>query len=733
VVGDFRWLTLPGTVGSRRTDPGKARSASVTVAFGRVDFIKLLLNNVTIGCSILTNLYHFQIGRASRKSAKIQPVSSEKTRKTLQQRQNCIELATLLPWSVFMTELKLISLPPYPKFARIFKLMLTRMALNNPYAMLSSDQDGAVGKYFFQNNDPYIYKNGYYKWIKGELEDKTHSLRADNLERFLIDNLGRPGLTDYNFIAQLLHVGPLEYRNILDRGEFLKQLDDKGIKLSLQPEKNPVPFQNAEIRKKTIDREILSIFRKKRKPTWRIMLTGCPGCGKSTILRVLANTTFLTSYDQIIWLDAATKESLKQSLTSALWALCSLPEINHDVPVSNQLMVLKARIQKQRAILLVENCHQKDVFEMIVGDVPEKCDWIIEMKRSDLATEIDPPGEFTCEVPSLTQVERDAYWKYIASPVKNMDREVFDRLCLQTKNNPDELFQALGSVANLRVDWALEEHEATPHKTILERTFEHLNQEQKKRFTWMGALTQFYSFDMNVFTALWECDEHDAYRELTCFAGFNWLEELSDGRGWVVSTSVLRYAADLLVKTEAEEKHRAEQWIKRIDLKGLKIKFSDQHRIGLRKFLQLLRKGPRLHPNFLFRTANQFLDPVNQNTYWNLFKGSESWMRSEEWLVARYLYQTDVKTFRWMQGLIVFFILISLLGDETLPLKDVVVAILISPILILLLATFISLTPRLRNSEAISLQIWYAVQERRMEGEVSPISMSDVLNLQCNI
>ena len=96
---------------------------------------------------------------------------------------------------------------------------------------------------------------------------------------------------------------------------------------------------------------------------------------------------------------------------------------------------------------------------------------------------------------------------------------------------------------------------------------------------------------MNVFTALWECDEHEAYRELMCFAGFNWMEELSDGRGWEVSKSVLRYAADLLVTAEAEEKHRAEQWIKRIDLKGLKIKFSDQHRIGLRKFLQLLRKG----------------------------------------------------------------------------------------------------------------------------------------------
>jgi hypothetical protein len=339
------------------------------------------------------------------------------------------------------------------------------------------------------------------------------------------------------------------------------------------------------------------------------------------------------------------------------------------------------------------------------------------MKRSDLAAEIDPPGEFTCEVPSLTQVERDAYWKYIASPVKNMDREVFDQLCLQTKNNPDELFRALGSVANLDADWALEEHEATPHKTVLERTFEHLNQEQKKRFTRMGALTQFYSYDINVFTALWECDEHDAYRELTCFAGFNWMEELSDGRGWKVSKSVLRYAADLLVKTEAEEKHRAEQWIKRIDLKGLNIKFSDQHRIGLRKFLQLLRKGPKLHPNFLFRTANQFLDPVNHNSYWNLFKGSESWMRSEEWLAARYLYQKDVKIFRWMQGLIVVFILISLLGDGTLPLKDVVVAVFISPVLILLLVTIIFLTPRLRNSEAICLHIWHAVQERRMEGE----------------
>ena len=121
------------------------------------------------------------------------------------------------------------------------------------------------------------------------------------------------------------------------------------------------------------------------------------------------------------------------------------------------------------------------------------------MKRSDLAAEIDPPGEFTCEVPSLTQVEREAYWKYIASPVKNIDREVFDQLCLQTKNNPDELFQALGSVANLGADWALEEHEATPHKTILERTFEHLNQEQKKRFTRMGALTQFYSYEHECF------------------------------------------------------------------------------------------------------------------------------------------------------------------------------------------------------------------------------------------
>ena len=92
-------------------------------------------------------------------------------------------------------------------------------------------------------------------------------------------------------------------------------------------------------------------------------------------------------------------------------------------------------------------------------------------------------------------------------------------------------------------------------------------------------------------------------------------------------------------------------------------------------------------------------------------------MRSEEWLVARYLYQKDVKIFRWMQGLIVVFIFISLLGDGTLPLKDVVVAVFISPVLILLLVTIIFLTPRLRNSEAISLQIWHAIQERRMEGE----------------
>lgn len=106
---------------------------------------------------------------------------------------------------------------------------------------------------------------------------------------------------------------------------------------------------------------------------------------------------------------------------------------------------------------------------------------------------------------------------------------------------------------------------------------------------------------MKLLTVLWECDEHEAYQELTRFAGLNWVAELPDHRGWMISKSVLKYVAELLLAAEAGEKKRAEQWLKKIDVKVVSIQFGKDHPVRTRKFFELKRKGPKLRPWLMAR------------------------------------------------------------------------------------------------------------------------------------
>lgn len=613
-----------------------------------------------------------------------------------------------------MPALKLVEIPQYPRFARQFKLMLTRLALDNPYAYLSSDNDGSVGKYFYNNNDCYIYKNGYYKWIKGLVDDKEHTLRGDNFKNFLIENLGKPGLDHYSDISRLLHAGPLEYRCILDNGEFIRTLENKGIQIADDEELDPAPFYEPIIPSKIIDREALRIFGSKKKPSWRVLLTGAPGSGKSTILGVLTYTTFLTAYDQTIWLDASTEESLKATLTKAQGLFLPDHELEVGAASQYQLKQLMQVLQKQHIILLVENCHQKEVYEMITSHLTDKCDWIFEIKRPEVAHEIDPGGDSTITVPQLTDEEREAYWAYIAHPVKNMTRQVFDRLCFQTKNNPGELFLALGAVATYGVEWALQEYASAPHADMLERTIGFLSQDQLKRFARLGALPQLLSYDLDVFSSLWECDEHAAYSELIRFAGLNWAQQIPDGNGWMISKSVLKYAGALLQRAEDGEQKQANLWLTRINIKALNTEFGKKHPIKTIRYFQMKKRGPKFYPNVLIRVAKQFINPAKHNTYWNLFKGLEPWMRSEEWLAAYYYYRKDIQTFNFARLIIlVTLIIILLFGNQPIIPETILIYLFFFPVVVFLIYLIINFIPAFRSNEATTLQIWHAIQERK--------------------
>lgn len=368
---------------------------------------------------------------------------------------------------------------------------------------------------------------------------------------------------------------------------------------------------------------------------------------------------------------------------------------------------------------MVDNCNTRDSYEMIINSLPPEFDAIFEIQRPELAFEVDPLGEATYQVDGFTQDEADVYWKYVASKVENMNRDIFDSLCVQTRNIPEQLFFALGRVRSLPPDWFLKEHVIGPYRSILERIYESLEVRQRIRLAQMGALPHLRSYKINVFMALWKCDEREVQYELKQFADFNLVDELPDGSGWKISRSVLKYAAELLPVIWKHNKEQAQSWMDRIDVEALSKKLVPKYHVGSLQYLRLRRQKPKYYDHFFVRFWRQLLNPYDDNDYWNLFKGLTQWMHSDEYLVAYYAYQRGVKAF---ENIPVLFVVAAVVGFLNGLIRggvssEFVTRLISIPVVALVVAVAFIITPRLRMDETICLQIWRAIQERRGDGE----------------
>lgn len=607
-------------------------------------------------------------------------------------------------------------------FGRLYTLALLRIANNNSQAVFSTYKQFKIASYF-EANYPHLYEgSASYQHRNGFLEgDKP--LTTEHMLDFLMELIGKPGLDNYSRIEKLLEASDMPgIKQLKDNEVIIAKMAEHGFVPSNTHTPLEVPYIVDPLKERNIIyRSNLDALADRICTNQRLFLAGESRTGKTVIMKLIARKIPLTYFDQVFWLDGSQKNRLVASIIIAQSNRVSMDGFRLDYDYRKSLKDLFENSSHLRTLLLISNCGSREIVNSVSELAPLSCHYIIEVNDAELASDADPMGLDLVFVQPFNEDEIEAYWNCFAKNSPNVTRPVYNDLCNFTKKIPVRLARAVAAFSyNPKVFKKFDISSDVSDLDIFDAEDDCMAPDMRLKVYRLGALPPLRSYQFNVFTNLWECDDLEARDMLQIMELLLWADPLPDDEGWSISKDVLDYAKTKLEAGDPIEKGFAENWIRRINPELIYKNFmSNIQRHSQGEFIQQKRSGPKFKFGSFKRVALQLINPLAHNTYWNLFCDLSSWMHSAEWLAAYHQYSKDVTLFRLIRSLVPFGVLIMLAMILELvfdfSLINALVAILL-PITAYFLTNFlVSYIPSLNKHEMGLLKIWQQVQKRIQE------------------